>query len=720
MKKYIWLLILAVFAVKSFAQVEDTPLLVGKYFGNQSGGGAGYWQVSGNFTDESGFYDATNIAVGDVLFFSDSGKGYHLPIDTVISASGASFVVRVLNSGITGVAGVPNGAGAIYRPTTTKSLFPYTSGITSADQQTLNNYLIEKIEAISGGVSDGDKGDITVTSSGATWTIDNGVVSNTKLGTNAVDSTKAANLSPNDLAQTGASTNDVLTWTGTKYAPRPSTGGSGSPGGSTTQIQYNNAGAFDGDPKFYFNNTSKVLFVPKIEITDTTDNGTPAAAIRLNRTLSSSISSSGHGFRDQTVFSRPTFAYAAYDDAHTSAVNIDHSISFQGRNTHSAGTILDLQGAGMYPNLTGGSATNIKVYESKPVITGASTTATNLYGYNARTPGISGGATVSNYYAFFVENNAPSTNSYAFYQAAGSAPSQFTGTLNANFVGANIRLKADGTNANDGGFYVSSVGNLNFGNWDATKGFSVAGATGNITQLGSGTIQTGRIGINTTVHASAAINVSGTGIVSGLLTLNATGGNVRFKGANTTDGDGGLIATSGGDIYYSNWDINKGIVIKAGTGNINTLGFGKFGAGGVTTPTAMIHPAASTTSAASLRIPTGTAPTSPNEGDIWQTSNDLHFYTASTDAILARVLKGSATLDFLSTAAGASSSLTITVTGAATTDSGVSIQRTNAHISGTSYEAVITGTNTVTIYFHNFSALPQDPTSGTFNVTVTK
>ena len=58
-------------------------------------------------------------------------------------------------------------------------------------------------------------------------------------------------------APTVASTS--LTWNGTAFTWATASGGSGSPGGSDTQIQYNNAGAFAGSANFTYNATNNTL-----------------------------------------------------------------------------------------------------------------------------------------------------------------------------------------------------------------------------------------------------------------------------------------------------------------------------------------------------------------------------------------------------------------------------------------------------------------------------
>ena len=58
------------------------------------------------------------------------------------------------------------------------------------------------------------------------------------------------------------------------------------------------------------------------------------------------------------------------------------------------------------------------------------------------------------------------------------------GTHYFNTVGAQMRLKGDGTGANDGGFFIGGTGALTISNWNVTRGINVL-ASGAIEQIGN-------------------------------------------------------------------------------------------------------------------------------------------------------------------------------------------------------------------------------------------
>lgn len=86
----------------------------------------------------------------------------------------------------------------------------------------------------------------------------------------------------------------------------------------------------------------------------------------------------------------------------------------------------------------------------------------------------------------------------------------------------------------------------------------------------------------------------------------------------------------------------------------------------------------------------------------------------------SKILSGSLTLDFGSTAAQTSSELTINVVGAADGDI-VSVGAVNAsHNANSDFTAYVSAANVVTVKFNNYSAGAIDPASGTFKVKVFK
>jgi len=144
--KIIIFLFFLVLSSPIYAQVESSPPFYGRTQINaQTGSGVGYWEIAGTFFDQTGFWDATSIQVGDIVFFSDAGVGYYLPVTVVVNTTSINYTVRINNTGITGVSMVPVTEGAIYTPSL-HNLAPFISGITDPNQQTLLHNNVVNIE----------------------------------------------------------------------------------------------------------------------------------------------------------------------------------------------------------------------------------------------------------------------------------------------------------------------------------------------------------------------------------------------------------------------------------------------------------------------------------------------------------------------------------------------------------------------------------------------
>ncbi len=104
------------------------------------------------------------------------------------------------------------------------------------------------------------------------------------------------------LNTSSATSGQILSWTGSDYdwVADQTGGGGGTPGGSNTEVQFNNAGAFAGDSDFTYNSTTNVLTVGSI-VSSAAGTPTITSNSAVNISVGSSVviqqNSGGGGFR---------------------------------------------------------------------------------------------------------------------------------------------------------------------------------------------------------------------------------------------------------------------------------------------------------------------------------------------------------------------------------------------------------------------------------------
>ena len=326
-------------------------------------------------------------------------------------------------------------------------------------------------------------------------------------------------------------------------------GGNGSPGGSHSQVQFNNDGNFGGFPGFIFNTTTSTLNSPNITANNITGNVITSNSFTgnyLSQSLQSNITSLGN-LSSLTVTGNASFVGSGNVSlGSVSNVKIAGGINGYVLTTDGTGN-LTWENPGSGQGNPGGSNTTIQ-YNNNGNFAGSSafvfnsvSNAVSLSG-NLTTKNI----TSNNQTVYGVINVSENISVSGYYYGDGSYLSNIQANV-ANYVSQSAQPN------------ITSVGTL-----------LTLSVTGNI--LTSQYVSAG--GFQTSGSAnSGSLNVSGISHLSG--SLNATG-NANFSGPNVNLGSVSNLHIGGGlNGYFLSTDGLGGLSWQAaggGSGNTNPGG----------------------------------------------------------------------------------------------------------------------------------------------------
>ena len=289
----------------------------------------------------------------------------------------------------------------------------------------------------------------------------------------------------------GTSGSNCLTVNAAGNVATTTCGSGGTPGGSNTQIQYNNGGSFGGDANLTWSSSTAMLTIASssgsfllgtstlpanaLFVVATSSNiltilnngkvgvGTTAPLSPLtigdagvstghieNVLVEAKMNTTGHAYTDASQVTIP-LAGSGYSSFNAGAsilgtVNYDHYAAFQaGSNYIASGTINRIYGLYIHPTIEIG-------------------TTTNLYGVEMDDAASTG--VITNQYGVYINSLSRGAKNYAIYTAS-STPSMFNGVIN------------------QAGSAVGTYTGVHIQNWDSATGDGAAIGLGSWGVIGS-------------------------------------------------------------------------------------------------------------------------------------------------------------------------------------------------------------------------------------------